>query len=174
MLEEYKGITSKTHSFMFSGYRSWKLFKLTKELIFADTNDDKVDVLKYNDLSKVSTISIGGLHISGYLISEQKVIIGARGQKLLCFSLENFEKTKEISVKTNTYAIIKIDESRFMIGGVEGNIQLINSNTLEVTATFKISDAPTVSDIKIVKGCSFLQLVFATSQGLLFGALDEN
>ena len=147
---------------------------MTKELIFADAKDDKVDILKYKDLSKVSTVSIAGLHISGYSISESKIIIGARGQKLLCFSVQNFEKIKQISVKSNTYAIIKIDENRFMIGGVEGNIQLINSNTLEVAATFTIYDAPTVSDIKIVKGCSLLQLVFATSKGLLFGTLTEN
>jgi hypothetical protein len=81
----------------------------------------------------------GRLHISGFAISEERVVIGVRGQAILLYSNIDGSKISEISVDTNIYSMIDYNTDYFIIGGIEANIKLIHKEEFKVYKTFKMA-----------------------------------
>ena len=53
---------------------------------------------------------------------DSQLIISNYNKQLLCFSLIDFSKTKEIIVKEDIFVMIRLDDYTLMMGGRNGNV----------------------------------------------------
>jgi hypothetical protein len=92
------------------------------DYVFVDGINNRVDVLKKDDLSLVGSFDTEGNAVFCFIVHGLKVFVGCAGNNLFIFDMDSFQKMHSIKTANIVYCFLQLDYNTILCGERDGYV----------------------------------------------------